>query len=269
MTAVAGGECDIFATLTGHPAVYVSCHVVVRYPEISVALNKQSLRLAIGDTSTLTATITPTVSGLTPTWATSNASVATVSNGVVTAVGTGECDITVTVREASASCHVTVDNMMLTFDRSKAYIGVNTLLTLLPTASPNVKMDFVATSSDPSVALVRIVNRSNAPAYCLLPDDLPMASFAPAPALAPALAGQKAVQVVGLAAGKTTVTLSSTAGDVLPATCEVTVVDISTVNRVINVVLDLSEGTPDDDIDGSGVVDIGDINALINVILGI
>ena len=46
-------------------------------------------------------------------------------------------------------------------------------------------------------------------------------------------------------------------------------VDISDVNAVINMILDLSPKTDDGDVNGDGVVDISDVNDVINIILGL
>ena len=69
----------------------------------SVSLNKSSLSLTVGNSSTLTATASGTV-----TWSTSNSSVATVSGGTVTAKAAGSATITAKCGTASATCAVTV-----------------------------------------------------------------------------------------------------------------------------------------------------------------
>ncbi len=75
----------------------------------SVTVSKTTLSLNVGSTSTLTVTIKPTdATNKTATWKTSNAKVATVSNGKVTAVGAGTATITVTVDGKSATTKVTV-----------------------------------------------------------------------------------------------------------------------------------------------------------------
>ena len=58
---------------------------------------------------TLTATVDPNAEG-TVTWASSNDAVATVVDGVVTALKAGEANITATVGEVSAICRITVDH---------------------------------------------------------------------------------------------------------------------------------------------------------------
>ena len=76
-----------------------------------VSLDKTSLNLEVGGTSTLVATVSPSdATNKNVTWSTSNASVATVSSGKVTAVSVGEATITVTTEDGkkTATCKVTV-----------------------------------------------------------------------------------------------------------------------------------------------------------------
>ena len=77
----------------------------------SVALDKAELSIAAGKTATLVATITPAnATNKAITWATDNDKVATVADGVVTAVAEGTANITVTTADGAktATCAVTV-----------------------------------------------------------------------------------------------------------------------------------------------------------------
>ena len=75
-----------------------------------VTLNKTSLELtAGGDTATLTATVVPdTATDKTVTWTTSDASIATVADGVVTPVAAGTATITANAGGKTAECTITV-----------------------------------------------------------------------------------------------------------------------------------------------------------------
>ena len=80
-------------------------------PVLGVTLDKQTMNLTAGSTGTLTATIDPTdAANQNLTWTSDNEEVATVSDGVVTAVAAGTANITVTTAEGSktATCAVTV-----------------------------------------------------------------------------------------------------------------------------------------------------------------
>ena len=77
----------------------------------SVALSESALTLRVGDQATLTATLTPTDAvDKTIEWGTTNAAVATVSNGVVTALAKGTAKIWVkaTAVNISDTCELTV-----------------------------------------------------------------------------------------------------------------------------------------------------------------
>jgi uncharacterized protein YjdB len=220
VTAIKGGECYIFATLADNDAVYAWCHITASYPEITLDLNEQALALNIGETSTLVATITPDNTGLVPSWSTSDESVATVdANGVVTAVGVGEgeCDITATVLDKTATCHVTVNgNVTITLNVEEATIKPSEILTVYPTATPDLPVDFTVSSSNPSVAFARLIDRpSNAPAMG-----------------APALASTKAIQIVGITDGTATVTVADTEGKATPATIQVKVATVTGIEAV-------------------------------------
>lgn len=87
----------------------------------SVTLNKTTLSLSIGDTTTLVATVSPTGSAVT--WTSSNAAVLTVKNGKLTAVAAGQSTVTAAVGEKSAICTVTVTakSNVVTFTDNSSY----------------------------------------------------------------------------------------------------------------------------------------------------
>lgn len=77
-----------------------------------VSLNNNALTLNVDNTSTLTATVTPSnATNKAVTWSTNNSAVASVNNGVITAISNGTAIITVTTIDGdySASCTVTVN----------------------------------------------------------------------------------------------------------------------------------------------------------------
>ena len=110
VTAVKEGEATITAKAGEKEA---TCKVVVSkkvIPVSSVELNKASLALTEGDSETLVATVKPDdATDKTVTWTTSDASIATVENGKVTAVKAGEATITAKAGEKQATCQVTVE----------------------------------------------------------------------------------------------------------------------------------------------------------------
>jgi uncharacterized protein YjdB len=79
----------------------------------SIRLNKGTLALTVGQTETLTATITPSdAKDATYTWSSDNTAIATVdANGLVTAVAVGKATISATANNGSGVkgvCAVTV-----------------------------------------------------------------------------------------------------------------------------------------------------------------
>ena len=77
----------------------------------SVSLNSQTGKLRVGEQTTLIATITPdNATNKSVTWKSDNTEAATVENGVVTAVGEGKANITVTTVDGNktATCEITV-----------------------------------------------------------------------------------------------------------------------------------------------------------------
>lgn len=89
-------------------------NVTVNTP--SILLSQTSKTMMVGDTATLTATTTP--SGQSVTWTSSNSSVASVSNGVVTAKASGTATITAKFtyngKTYSKTCNITVNNVAKT-----------------------------------------------------------------------------------------------------------------------------------------------------------
>ena len=81
--------------------------------DISISLNQELLSLSIGESASLTASILPSDADLTVQWSSSNSEVASVNNGVVTAIAAGNATITATTNEVTnltATCEVTVTN---------------------------------------------------------------------------------------------------------------------------------------------------------------
>jgi len=92
------------------PLLWVSCPSDDSSSGVKISLDKKEISLSVGRTITLTATVTDAANKAV-TWTTSNAGIATVSGGTVTAVAEGKATITVASREdtsKTASCSVTV-----------------------------------------------------------------------------------------------------------------------------------------------------------------
>ncbi len=129
VTAVANGNTTITATAADGSGKKDICAVTVNIPKpadptptptpsvvkvSSVSLNQSSLSLTKkGQTAQLSASVSPSnATNKSINWSSSNSNVATVSNGVITAVGNGNATITATAADGSgkkASCSVTVN----------------------------------------------------------------------------------------------------------------------------------------------------------------
>ena len=112
----------------------------VIYKVTDVSLNEDALNLFVGDSQTLTATVQPSnATNKTVTWESSNTDVATVSNGVVTAVSPGTATIKATAQDGSGksdTCTVTVTakTYSLSVDKSTLNFGSITEGDALPAA---------------------------------------------------------------------------------------------------------------------------------------
>lgn len=114
VTAVAGGTATITAASASDATIKAECVVTVLAPiaVTGVTLNKTATTLLVGWKETLTATVAPEdATNKDIVWSSSDESVATVENGVVTAVAKGTADITVTTVDGNhqATCKVKVN----------------------------------------------------------------------------------------------------------------------------------------------------------------
>lgn len=96
------------------PTVLSGSTLTIVNPCTGITLDKGTLTIARGETATLTATVEPADTTDKVVWSSENDSIATVENGVVTAVGQGETTITATCGNQTASCKVIVNKAFLT-----------------------------------------------------------------------------------------------------------------------------------------------------------
>ena len=249
VTTIGEGECDIVASCLDKQVV---CHVTVFDP-ISVTLDQTEVTIERTQQVTLIATVTPEGANIQNIiWTTSDASVATVNNGVVTGIGLGECNIIASYLGKQAVCHVTVIEAIIhiSLDKHEVRVLPNHMITITPTMSPS-ETTLKVTSSDPDVAVARLING--------------------------------VVQVAGRAEGTTMVIVGSVDDTAIPDTCVVTVyteigdvnsdgyVNISDVTDLIDYLLSgngdsVSQTNADCDKDGN--VNIADVTTLIDYLLG-
>lgn len=120
VNAVSVGETTITAECNGFTD---TCRVTIVNPMTGISLNKSTLSLNKGETATLTASKIPVdaTDSTAITFSSDNEAIATVDeNGVVTAVSNGEATITATCGSYTATCKVTVENLLkgLTIDKT-------------------------------------------------------------------------------------------------------------------------------------------------------
>lgn len=115
VSAVGPGNCTIICTAADGSGVSATCAVTVNEPQKieSIELSESEINLNIGESFTLKATVAPNDAyNKNVVWASNDEEVATVENGVVTAIAPGECVITCTAADGSdmsASCAITVN----------------------------------------------------------------------------------------------------------------------------------------------------------------
>ena len=185
-------------------------------------------------------------------WETTNSLIATVNNGTVSAIGAGECDIIASCFGKQAVCHIVVtdSSIEITLDQNEAQVLPNHIITLTPSSTADVLPTLAVSSSEPTVAVARVVNGR--------------------------------VQVVGIHEGTTTITVGLAEGNAIPATCLVTVytevgdlncdgfINIKDLSLIIDYLLtnDPSQIKPANaDVTSDSYVNIADVAALINLLL--
>ena len=163
VTAVKAGTATITAT-TEDGGKMATCNITVNAKVASISLDKTEVSLTEGDTTTLTASISPSNAvNKNVTWSSSNPTVATVSNGKVTALKAGTATITVTTEDGGkmATCTVTVKAKVypvtrVSLNKSSITLKDGETFTLVATITPsnatNKKVQWY--SMDPSIATV-------------------------------------------------------------------------------------------------------------------
>ena len=166
---------------------------------VIIKLNKSSVAISKGETAQLTATLQPSgVSNTSVTWVSMNPAVATVSStGLVTAVAMGETDIVAMIDNVRATCHVAVSPLLvesLTLSDTQLSLepnGMHTLIaTVLPADADNKTLEWIIPDND--VIVTQVVNNTR-------------------------------LNIGAIGTGMVTITVRTTDGSNLSATCTVSV----------------------------------------------
>jgi Bacterial surface proteins containing Ig-like domains len=161
VTAKVQGNAEIIVT-TIDGGFTATCSVTVTQPVTGITLNKGATTIAVGNTETLIATITPNnADNKTITWSSSAPAIATVDvSGLVTAIAKGNAVITATTIDGGfiATCAVTVTvpvtGVML--NKSEITLDVDDTEILIATVIPDNANNKTVTwsSSAPAIATV-------------------------------------------------------------------------------------------------------------------
>lgn len=128
----------------------------------SVTLDKTTLALVEGEEATLTATVAPdNATDKTVTWSTSDASIATVADGKVTAVKEGQATITAKAGDKSATCAVTVAKKVIavtgiTLDKPTLSLTEGQEAQLTATVTPDNATDKTVTWSSDKTSVATV-----------------------------------------------------------------------------------------------------------------
>ena len=139
---------------------------VVVIPVTGISLDKTVLELTVDDQVTLSATVSPAnATNKQVRWSTSNASVAGVDQGKVTAVAPGEAVITVTTEDGgfTANCTVTVKDKVhpvtsVSLDKNELALFLGGKATLVATILPNDATDPSVTWSSDNSAVANVAD---------------------------------------------------------------------------------------------------------------
>ncbi len=156
-TALAEGDCDVKITV-GHLSRTVGVKVLPKAE--SITLSEKSVEIYEKDTVQIEYTITPSrAQSRIPEFKSSNRSIATVSDdGVIKGIGSGECDITVTIDDKSQKLTVRVKSHVKSITLSENVLNMDIgaakslSCTIDPKDAKDVKVEWK--SSDTKVAAV-------------------------------------------------------------------------------------------------------------------
>ena len=219
-------------------------------PQSPLQVNCDTISLCVNETMTIPVRV-PDLPQIVE-WESSDNTVATVTDGNVTALSIGEATIKVTWLHEQVLCHVVVTpspaETIITLDKHSLKMNINDVETIIPTITPE-KVTITAESDNPAVATARIV------------DDI--------------------VRVYALTPGKAIITVSSLDREAQPDYCEILVlgtfkkgdvngdgvVSGSDVSALYNVLLNNTEVMGEPDVNSDGIVNGTDITLLYNILL--
>lgn len=161
VTILSAGSVTI--TATANNGISASCLITAKAIDVTaVSLSSTSLSLQVGDTETISATVSPTnATDQTIVWSSSNDLIATVDeNGLITAKKKGSCNVTATSTNGKTkSCTVTVSDIeptAIAVSKTSCTLDVDETTTITAILSPTnvTDTDLQWTSSNEAIATV-------------------------------------------------------------------------------------------------------------------
>ncbi len=268
ITAIATGRTYIRASYDNLHTDY--CEVLVIQPVNEIKLDKQILNLKKYESRRVEATITPeNATEKDVTWSTSDESVATVSDGIIRAVGGGTATITAQAGDAQASCLVNV-----TVDVRSIHLNPNIL-----TLSKGNSRELTATIYPSDATDQTVIWKSSEPNIVSVDDSGMITAINAGEAIISASCGEETakcevtvtIPVSSIILNKSSVTLSKDSkfelvATILPEDATATLEDIKWVSSNESVV-SVHNGTAYANTAGTATIkaSIGDIYAYCNV----
>lgn len=160
VTAKKAGTATITVLTSNNKKATCKITVSAKKPT-KIKLNKSALAMVIGDTYTLTSTITPSTAKTDIlTWSSSNKAVATVSAGLVTAKKAGTATITVSTSNGKkTTCKITVSSKkptQITLNKSSETFLPGEKYTLIAKISPSTAKTDILTWSSSNTAVATV-----------------------------------------------------------------------------------------------------------------
>lgn len=219
---------------------------------VNISLSEDSVNMKIGETAQLTTSISSIPTGMPTLWFSTKSNVMEVdSNGSLSAKTAGEALAIVVCGEHFAICHVAVEEetIAIELDKTELTLKVDNIATITPSHSPSiVPVEYAFTCSDNDVVMTQWKNG--------------------------------AIRLLATKPGTALITVGSSDGNAVPATCEVTVVrplgDVNVDGRVTTVDVTclynyLLNGdntfAATSDIDGDGHITTVDMTVIYNILL--
>ncbi len=147
----------------GYVTVFDSTGLIIPVPTTGIKLNKSSLTINVGSSSTVKTTISPSnATNTSVTWSTSDSKIATVSNGKITGVNPGTATITVKTKDTgkTASLIVVVTKAVtsVSLNKTTTTININKTEKIVATVSPSDATDKTVTWTSSDTKIVTVNN---------------------------------------------------------------------------------------------------------------